>query len=221
MTSRFRIDLKAVIIITLLLGVSLARERSRTDHWESRNALFNSELDTVKRGGIVFLGNSITEGFDLPRYFPGQHLINRGIVGDHLDGLIERLGNSAIELEPVKLFLMVGINDIGDKRSDEYLKTMFVTLIDTLQKELPDTEIYLHSILPTSSRWKNCPPDQIKRTNAFLAVLSLKKDLVYINLYPDFLEDLQYINPALTRDGLHPNQAGYEIWAREIRAFLK
>lgn len=178
-------------------------------------------MDSLGPVELVFLGNSITEGFDLEAYFPGHAVANRGIVGDHLDGLIERLENSAVSLEPKKLFLMIGINDIGDRRNDAYLKDMFITLIDTLVISLPDTEIYLHSILPTSPRWKNCPPKQIKRMNGFLAQLSLEKGLTYVNLYPYFLGDMERIDPALARDGIHPNQAGYDIWARKVRTFLE
>ena len=210
-----------LVLFILLLASGNTQTRQRTDHWHLRNNLFNGELDSVARYGNVFLGNSIIEGFDLATYFPDARMVNRGIVGDHLDGLIDRLDNSAVALKPEKLFLMIGINDIGDQRNDEYLKSLFLILIDTLQAELPETEIYLHSILPTSARWKNCPPDQIKRMNAFLALLALEKELVFVNLYPYFLGDMQYINPVLTRDGLHPNQAGYEIWAKKIREFLK
>jgi len=209
-----------LVLFTLLVASGNTQTRQRTDHWHLRNDLFNGELDSVARHGNVFLGNSIVEGFDLGAYFPDARVVNRGIVGDHLDGLIDRLNNSAVALEPEKIFLMIGINDIGDQRSDDYLKSMFITLIDTLKTELPETEIYLHSILPTSPRWKNCPPDQIKHMNAFLAVLALEKDLVFVNLYPHFRGDMPYINPALTKDGLHPNQAGYDIWAREIKVYL-
>jgi len=177
-------------------------------------------MDSIGHVDNVFLGNSITEGFDLEAYFLGHEFSNRGIVGDHIDGLIERLDNSALSLQPEKLFLMIGINDIGDKRSDDYLKEMFVTLIDTLIIGLPETEFYILSILPTTTRWKNCPPDQIKRINGFLALLALEKDLVFINLYPHFLADMQYLNPALTRDGLHPNQSGYDVMASKIRPAL-
>ncbi|MEA1878598.1 MAG: GDSL-type esterase/lipase family protein [Bacteroidota bacterium] len=204
----------------MLWSFSFAQERPRTQHWQARNQLFETELDSISEGKLVFLGNSITEGFDLELYFPQHQTYNRGIVGDHLDGLIERLNNSAVALKPEKLFLMVGINDIGDQRSDEYLKLMFTTLVDTLISELPETQIYLHSILPTSARWKNCPPDQIKRLNSFLTLMTIEKGLVFVNLYPCFLDDTQYLNPELTRDGLHPNKAGYDIWAEKIRSFL-
>ncbi|MCF7806915.1 MAG: hypothetical protein K9M49_01485 [Candidatus Marinimicrobia bacterium] len=197
-----------------------AQERDRTDHWNERNALFEQEQESAPRAEIVFLGNSIIEGFDLDSAFPEKTLINRGIVGDHLDGLIERLENSALALEPRKIFLMIGINDIGDGRDDAYLQGMYSSLLDTLQGSLPNTKIYLHSILPTSPRWKNCPPEQIKRMNQWLVFQAIERQLVYVNLYPYFAGDSNYIKPALSNDGLHPNQQGYAVWAAAILRFL-
>ena len=218
--SQYHLRVILLILVFLCLNTISAECRERTKHWHLRNNLFNTELDSIPKGGIVFLGNSITEGFKLDEYFPEAQTINRGIVADHIDGLVERLYNSAVGLEPKKIFLMIGINDIGDKRNDDYLKAMFVTLVDTLIISLPETDLYLLSILPTTPRWKNCPPDQIKRMNGFLAELALEKDLVFINLYPYFLGDMQYLNPDLTKDGLHPNQSGYDIMAEKIKPLL-
>lgn len=212
-----------LIFMSLLMAISslTAQNRERSEHWHKRNAQFEAALDSLDQVDNVFLGNSITEGFDLEQYFPGREVANRGIVADHLDGLLERLENSAVGLKPDKLFLMIGVNDIGDRRSDDYLKKMYITLIDTLMQSLPETEIYLHSLLPTSPRWKNCPPEQIKRINGFLAHLALEKGINYVNLYPYFLGDMERIDPSLAKDGIHPNARGYQIWADKIRHHLK
>ena len=210
--------------LVLLLSFSLSafsQSRVRTEHWRLRNQQFEAELDTISRGQVVFLGNSITEGFPLEDYFPGKGLINRGIKGDHLDGLLERINNSAVGLKPKKLFLMIGINDIGDRRSDDYLKWMFTVLIDSLVFELPDTQIYLHSILPTTARWKNCPPEQIQRMNAYLEDLAETRDLVFVDLYLRLLDGGDRLNPDYTMDGLHLNRDGYALWAKEIRPYLE
>lgn len=210
-----------LFFLFLSFSTLFSQSRERTEHWKTRNQHFNLEMDKIGQVDNVFLGNSITEGFDLEVHFPDHEVANRGIVGDHLDGLIERLENSAVHLQPKKLFLMIGINDIGDKRSDAYLKSMFIRLVDTLQVSLPETEIYLHAMLPTSPRWKNCPPEQIKRMNGFLALLALEKGLVFVNLYPYFLGDMERVNPTLVKDGIHPNQVGYEIWASKISDYLE
>lgn len=211
-----------ILIIFLLVSLTslFAQTRERSEHWHNRIQQFEVEMSSMGEVDLVFLGNSITEGFDLSHYFPEYKTANRGIVADHMDGLMERLDNSALALQPKKLFLMIGINDIGDKRDDKYLKAMFVTLVDTLITSLPETDIYLLSLLPTTPRWKNCPPDQIKRINGFLAELALEKSVVFVNLYPYFLGDMHYLNQALTLDGLHPNQAGYDLMARKIKPFL-
>lgn len=212
----------ALVVLCLFVSYStlFSQNRERSEHWQVRNQQFNAEIDSIGHPDVVFLGNSITEGFDIEAYFPGYKLANRGIIADHLDGILERLDNSAIQLKPQKIFLMIGINDIGDRRGDEYLKSMFVTLVDTLTTSLPNTELYLLSILPTTPRWKNCTPAQIKRINGFLARMALEKNLTYINLYPYFLDDMQYLDPELTRDGLHPNQIGYDLMAKIIRPYL-
>jgi len=219
-----RFKLRTVVLVILLLNVSLglSQNRAHSDHWQSRNKQFNLEMDSLDHVDNVFLGNSITEGFDLEYYFPDHELANRGIVADHIDGLMQRLENSALALKPNNLFLMIGINDIGDRRDDEYLKKMFSVLIDNLTHALPETEIYLHSILPTSPRWKNCPPDQIRRMNLFLERLAKERGLTYVDLHPLFLnESGEFIHPDLTRDGLHLNALGYEIWVDQIRGYLK
>lgn len=208
-------------VVTLLVTAAFSQTRQRTEHWQQRNDIFNMERDSIGPGGTVFLGNSIIEGFDLQRWFADSSLINRGIVGDHMDGLIQRLDNSAVALEPKKLFIMIGINDIGDKRDDDYLMTMYDTLLDTLIHELPDTEILIHSILPTSERWKNCPPKQIRRINRYLKKLARQRNVTFINLHPLFLKGRKYLNPDLSRDGLHLNEKGYAIWVKEIERYLE
>lgn len=210
-----------IIVLSIVCTSLLAQDRERTEHWHARNSLFEQELDSAPRQTVVFLGNSITEGFDLESAFPGQNYINRGIVGDHLDGLIQRLNNSAVGLDPTMIFLLIGINDIGDRRDDAYIMDMYTVLLDTLQQELPETQIYLHSILPTSARWKNCPPEQIKRINSWLIDETIQRGLVYINLHPIFLGNGEFINPGLSHDGLHPNAEGYEVWRRSILRYLE
>ena len=171
--------------------------------------------DTPKRG-YVFLGNSLTEGFDLEVYFPEWPAINRGIAADHIDGLLQRLDISALDLDPAKLFLMIGINDIGDRRSDEYLQEMFTILLKELQRGLRNTDFYVCSLLPASARWTNCPPQQIVTINAFLKELAAAKGMKFIDLHPLFLDENGYLRADLSTDGLHLNAQGYQIWAEQL-----
>ena len=60
---------------------------------------------------IIFLGDSLTEWFELGKYFPGLAIINEGIAGDTTYGVLQRL-EAIIKKPAKKIFLMIGINDI-------------------------------------------------------------------------------------------------------------
>ena len=209
--------MKILILVSLILsGGILMGQDQRTEHWYERNQLFSQELSASGPGKNVFLGNSITEGFNLEHYFPGIPVVNRGIAGDHIDGLLERLGNSVLKLKPARLYLLIGINDIGRGDPDSLILSRFTTLLDSIAT-LPDsTEIYLTSILPTSSRWANCPPEKIIRLNQAMEKLSVKYNMNWLNLYPLYVLEDRSLKPELTTDGLHLNEAGYQIWANEL-----
>ncbi|MBQ3447361.1 MAG: hypothetical protein IJG37_06945, partial [Synergistaceae bacterium] len=69
---------------------------------------------TRRTGGIVFLGDSITDFLDFDEFLPSHHVINRGIAGDTTHGVLYRLGE-VISLRPRKLFILIGTNDIPHK----------------------------------------------------------------------------------------------------------
>lgn len=190
-------------------------------HWHQRMVLFINEKDSIQEGSAIFFGNSITEGFDLKAYFPEWHTVNRGIVSDHIDGLIERMDVCLGNAKHAKLFVLIGINDIGAGRSEKEIKYLYRKLVTRIARDY-DYDVYLHSILPTSPRWKNCPPEMIKNLNRYIEKLAKKYGMAFINLYPLFKsEDSDFANEALFRDGLHPNREGYSIWAEHLRAIVK
>lgn len=189
-------------------------------HWYARVEQFTSEKDSITENSLIFLGNSITEGYDLKRYFPGHKTVNRGISSDHIDGLIDRLEISLGEAEKAKLFVLIGINDIGAGRSEAAVKYLYKQLVDAvLQKK--NYQVYLHSILPTSPRWQNCPPEMIVKINAYIQNLAGENGLNFVDLYPLFRKkNSNYVIDEYMRDGLHPNDAGYEIWTAHLRRII-
>jgi hypothetical protein len=190
-------------------------------HWHQRMATFINEKDSIKTGSTIFLGNSIIEGFDLDTFFPEMSTVNRGIVSDHIDGIMERLGICLGDAEEAKLFILIGINDIGAGRSEKTIKYLYRNMVDLIIENY-NYDVYLHSILPTSPRWKNCPPELIKSMNVYIEKLAQKYDLTFVNIYPFFKdENSDYVKDDLVKDGLHPNEAGYKIWADYLKTVIK
>ncbi len=225
-----KLHLRSPIIITLILFLVILsscqirkmdiKPLNNYAHWHQRMITFINEKDSIKDGSAIFFGNSIMEGFDLEKYFPGMNTVNRGIVSDHIDGMIERMDVCLGDADEAKLFIMIGINDIGAKRSEKEIKYLYRKMVKLIDKNY-NYDVYLHSILPTSPRWKNCPPQMIKDMNAYIQKLAKKYDMTYVDLYPMFkADDSDYAKDELFRDGLHPNSEGYKIWTDYLKILI-
>lgn len=210
--------MKWVIFNTVLyiMSSTIFSQHIRNEHWYERNQQFINELDSLKTGGIIFLGNSITEGFDFSKYFSKTNIINRGINSDHLDGILDRLQTSVIKLKPAKLLILIGINDIGAQDSDSTILANYSKLLSIISEELTETKVYIHSILPTSARWKNCPPEKIIRLNKEIRILSEKYKFTWINIYSLFVDKNSFLKSDLSIDGLHLNDKGYQLWVKKL-----
>lgn len=211
---------KATLFIFLfVIPAMLIAQHKRTDYWHSRTALFKTEAETMDTNKVVFFGNSITEGFDLEKFFSESKPINRGISGDHIDGLIERFDYSVQKLKPSKLFIMIGVNDIGIGDSDSLILANYQKLLRKTLKSLPNTRIYIQSILPTTARWGNCPVEKIQRINKSIKEFSTRFGFNWIDLYAKFATPEGYLKEDYTIDGLHLSSKGYVNWAVILKKY--
>ncbi|WP_289093001.1 SGNH/GDSL hydrolase family protein [uncultured Streptococcus sp.] len=164
---------------------------------EERLAKFVNENQKLDKGQIVFAGDSITEFFALKKYlgrdFP---LVNRGIAGTDSVWLLEHLKEQVLDLEPSKMVLLIGINDIG--------------------RGYPIRDI----VFPVSEKSQYASKVKIRNNatvrelNQQLAVLP---GVTYVDLY-DYLTDAQgQLNDTYTTDGLHLSPQGYQVLAEPIK----
>ncbi|MDZ7797908.1 MAG: GDSL-type esterase/lipase family protein [Candidatus Marinimicrobia bacterium] len=190
-------------------------------HWHERMVLFINEKDSISDGAVIFFGNFITKGFDLNAYFPEWNTVNRGIVSDHIDGLVARMDVCLGKADHAKLIVLIGINDIGAGRTEKEIKYLYRKMVWQIAENYT-YDVYLHSILPTSSRRKHLSPELIKDLNTYIEKLAKRYGMTYVNLYPLFkADDSDHANEALFRDGLHPNRAGYALWAEHLKTIIK
>jgi lysophospholipase L1-like esterase len=187
------------------------------DHYADLLTRFIEELPTIVPGGVVFLGDSITEGFPLDEAFPGQNVINRGIGGDRIQGVIERLGVCVEALAPRRVYLMIGVNDLwwSDERRPEVLEVGYARLLDEIARRAPETELIVLSILPMGDRSDECN-ETIRDMNARIQALAEARDLEYVDLHPLFAGQDGKMLAELTTDGVHLSLDGYEAWLEGI-----
>lgn len=196
--------------------------RIYTDHYYKRFLQFMDE-PAIGNKDIVMLGNSLTEnGGDWAARLGNKNVRNRGIIGDEVMGVYDRL-HQILPGHPAKLFLLIGVNDVSHDLTTDTIVGMIRVTVERIQKESPDTKLYLQSLLPINEsfgRYKRLAgkTNMIPEINKQLEELAKEKGLTYINLFPLFTEKgSNVLRAELTTDGLHLKEEGYKIWGKAIR----
>ncbi|WP_439132109.1 GDSL-type esterase/lipase family protein [Polaribacter sp.] len=184
--------------------------------YQTKLSIFNN-MPTIEES-IIFLGDSITAFCNWSELFKQDKIINRGISGDTLDGVLYRI-DEIIKRKPKKIFLMIGINDLGKGYNAVQILEKYDTLINKLNVSLPKTKIYIQSILP--AKRKNLNNTEIKNINIGLQNISKKYNSNYIDLHSSFLSKNNELDDLYSLDGLHLNGEGYHLWKNSIEEYLE
>ncbi|HWU47001.1 MAG TPA: GDSL-type esterase/lipase family protein [Humibacter sp.] len=158
----------------------------------------------------VFVGDSLTEGGDWQDWLTDERVVNLGVSGDTTDDLIARL-DDVIGHRPGTVVLLIGTNDLAWRRGAEHIVRNIETILVTLRRELPDTQILVQSILPREHIYAKT----IKDANRHLWQFASTVRAQYLDLWPVLAEN-DAIDPRFSPDGLHLNDAGYEAWRSEL-----
>ena len=170
---------------------------------------------------VVFLGDSITDLWDLARYFPGKPYINRGIGGQVTAQMVLRFQQDVVALRPAAVVILAGINDLHgalQRESDEGIEANWQALADMARAH--HVKVVFASITPVNNYTDNArdmlvdrDPKRIRALNAWLAAFCKRRGLQYADYYRAMVNDDGLLRADLTRDGLHPKPAGYGLMA--------
>ena len=191
------------------------------EYYPQRVAIF--EKEPVVPGRIIFLGNSITQIGDWKKLLNDSTVINRGIAGDVTFGVLKRL-DDVTKRQPSKLFLLIGINDIGKDIPDAVIADNIRKIIVRVQAESPSTKIYVQSILPLNPGVPNFPQhyekqEHVLNTNKLIKKVAEDTHCTYINIHDLFTDKQGKLDAKYTADGLHlaPSGDGYKKWVDYLR----
>ncbi|RXK18215.1 GDSL-type esterase/lipase family protein [Macrococcus sp. DPC7161] len=183
--------------------------------------------------GIVFIGDSITDYWDLEGYFQlnnQKRIINRGIGNDRTQFVKHRFEADAIQLQPDWIVLSIGINntkplDLDQSESNQQkIKTQILSDIESMINQAKTNHI---NIAVTSLTSTNRPHLEgfkvrsvlVKHINESIHQLCQKHQITFIDYYTPMTltkDGIDYLKPELTDDGLHPHVLGYDIMANVI-----
>lgn len=195
-------------------------EEIHSDHWSQRSALFSR--DTVNTHSIVFLGNSLTELFDLS-VFGKTEIINHGISGDFTSGVLQRL-NQSISGKPAKIFLEIGINDLVERVPQETMLRNTEEILFRIREASPATKLYVISLTPTDlpgsiMRSVQTVNEETKQYNESLYRLCLEMQVPFIDLYTPLQENGR-LKKSYSLDGIHFTAEGYVVWKNILEPYV-
>jgi beta-glucosidase len=198
--------------------------------WTTRH---EKKLADVKQLGksaqVVFIGDSITEGWEksgVPvwdRYYKPLNGIALGFGGDRTENVLWRVQHGEVDgLAPKVAVLMFGTNNTGHRQEDPKTTALGIKRnIEELQQRLPDTKILLLAIFPRGEK----PDDNLRRindqVNAIIAGYADNQKVFFLDIGKAFLQADGTLSRDIMPDLLHPNEKGYEIWAKAMAPTLQ
>jgi len=221
--------------------------------WDQISRYHAANVELMKQPAdptrVVFMGDSITDGWHLTDYFPDKPYVNRGISGQTTPQMVVRMYPDVVDLKPAAVVILAGTNDIARNtgpETAEMIEDNFMAMTDLAQKN--GIKVVLCSTMPVSDypflaqqqagaqagrggagggrgmmrprMTDTHPPEQIVKLNAWMKAYAAKVGAVYADYYSAMVDDKGWLKDGISADGLHPTADGYKIMTPIVNAAL-
>lgn len=227
MTGKLTIKKVLALLLAALafdLTTTYAEIPPQRAQWEPEIQKFEAHDATnpPPQNAVLFVGSStIRKWTTLAKDFPGVTAINRGFGGSEIDDSTAYASRIIVPYHPRIIVFYAGDNDLADKavkRSADQVVAEYTNFVSVIHSQLPDTKIVFISIKPCIARWKL--KDEVINVNKQIEAMK-EPYLAFVNIYPLMLgPDGKPQKDLLEKDGLHPTQKAYDLWAPLIRPYL-
>jgi lysophospholipase L1-like esterase len=208
------------IIIFLPLFTAYSQEDTMKKDWANlkKYATENNQLmqlQTTKP--IVLMGDSITEFWKVNDgdFFSSNNLIDRGISGQTTPQMLLRFRQDVIELNPSKVVILAGINDIAENTGPISLETVFGNIVSMVElAKANKIKVILCAVLPSNNFYWNPklqPADKVIELNKMITAYALKNKIPFVDYYSAMVDANKGLDIKYGDDGVHPNLNGYKL----------
>jgi lysophospholipase L1-like esterase len=232
-----------IIALICLCSISAAAQESpsaetaaqRLEKWkQSRASLYMNDFGELERyraanaslampatgeSRVVFFGDSITDAWDLAKYFPGKPYVNRGISAQTTSQMLVRFRQDVIDLKPKVVVILAGTNDIAGNTGPITLASIEANLASMAElARLHDIRVVISSVTPVHDHtppaqefFATRPTAEILELNGWLKKYCAENGFLYLDYFGAMVDKQGLMKRELADDGLHPNVAGYTV----------
>ena len=219
------------LVICLSLSVEAGAQKHEFANYK-RYAKANSELPAVtkKDKRVVFMGNSITEGWPMHRaefFKENPNYVGRGIGGQTSYQFLLRFREDVVKLNPKVVIINAGTNDVAENTgpyNEEFTFNNIISMVDIAKAN--KIKVILTSVLP-AARFGWHPhvtdaPDKIISLNKRIEAYAKANKIPYVDYYKALVdEDGRTLPKKYSNDGVHPLPDGYKVMENLIQPVIK
>ena len=195
----------------------------------------------VKDGQILFVGSSLMELFPIDEMQHnldiGRVIYNRGISAFTTDDLLLAMNECIFDLDPSKIFINIGSNDIGSGGQGGYKKENLIEnydkIMDQIKERLPESEVYVMAYYPINAKadfgldksmkdtmFKTRTNPNIMEANDAVEELAIKYGFYFINVNEGLTDDEGNLKAEFSIEGIHLWPNAYSIILENMEKYL-
>ena len=227
-----RFTVLAISLLCLTCMGAMAQKKQTHDQFANfkRYEQANKELPAPakKEKRVVFMGNSITEGWVKihPEFFKENGYVGRGISGQTSYQFLLRFREDVINLKPKLVIINAGTNDIAENTGPYDIDITFGNIASMAEiAKANKLKVILTSVLPAAGfRWNKKitdAPDRIEALNAKIKEYAKANKIPYVDYYTPMVTGAERaLNPDYSKDGVHPTLDGYIVMEALIKPVI-
>lgn len=223
-------------LLTLVLGLglglaSMQQAKAQKGDWanfkkyEASNQVVRNLAQSDRQ--VVFMGNSITEGWynTDSSFFQTHHFIGRGISGQTTSQMLVRFRKDVLDLHPKAVVILAGTNDIAGNTGDIALDNIMGNLASMAElAKAHGIKVLLCSVTPAFdypwSKGKD-PNVKIPELNKLMQAYARKNNVQYVDYFSKLADQRNGLPDSLAKDGVHPTLEGYKIMEEIVLKAIK
>jgi lysophospholipase L1-like esterase len=207
-----------------------AEQREKVERYKILNQF-------AEKGQILFVGSSLMEQFPINELAMNHRMskiiYNRGVGGYKTDDLMQVMDTCIFDLEPTKIFINIGTNDIGAENYKlEVMIEKYQTILTEIKSRLPETQVFTMAYYPVNDvdELSNAPwakdmfvtrtNENIKLANQAVEQLAHKLGFNYIDVNEGLTDGRGKLKREFTIEGLHMYGNGYEVVLKNMMKYL-